>query len=126
MQTQFKGALRISYSGGADFFNIKQLFEAGIWPITMATTILKPGGYGRMVQLGNLLDECEFKPFAGVDYKAVARLSAEAPSNFHYIKPIKEAPDRKMGKGKELPLIDCFRAPCKSGCPFGSGYTPNT
>ena len=38
---EFKGALRISYSGGADFFNIKQLFEAGIWPITMATTILK-------------------------------------------------------------------------------------
>lgn len=116
---EFKGALRISYSGGADFFNIKQLFEAGIWPITMATTILKPGGYGRMVQLGNLLDGCEFKPFAGVDYKAVARLSEEAPTNFHYVKPIKEAPDRKMGKDKVLPLIDCFRAPCKSGCPFG-------
>ena len=41
---QFDGKLRISYSGGADYFNIKQIFEAGIWPITMATTVLKPEG----------------------------------------------------------------------------------
>ncbi|MBQ7091200.1 MAG: putative selenate reductase subunit YgfK, partial [Clostridia bacterium] len=116
---EFKGQLRLSYSGGADFFNIKALFEAGIWPITMATTILKPGGYGRMVQLGKLLDECEFKAFDGVDYKAVAKLSEEAVSNKYHVKPVKEAPERTMGKDKVLPLTDCFKAPCKSGCPFG-------
>ena len=116
---EFKGQLRLSYSGGADFFNIKALFEAGIWPITMATTILKPGGYGRMVQLGKLFDECEFKPFDGVDYKAVAKLSEESVTNKYHVKPVKEAPERTMGKDKVLPLTDCFKAPCKSGCPFG-------
>ena len=116
---EFKGQLRLSYSGGADFFNIKALFEAGIWPITMATTILKPGGYGRMVQLGKLLDECEFKAFDGVDYKAVAKLSEESVTNKYHVKPVKEAPERTMGKDKVLPLTDCFKAPCKSGCPFG-------
>ena len=44
LTVQFDGKLRISYSGGADYFNIKEIFEAGIWPITMATTVLKPGG----------------------------------------------------------------------------------
>ena len=116
---EFKGELRLSYSGGADFFNIKDLFEAGIWPITMATTILKPGGYGRMVQLGELLDKCEFKAFDGVDYKAVAKLSEAAVTNRYHVKPVKEAPERTMGKDKVLPLTDCFKAPCKSGCPFG-------
>ena len=42
---EFKGKLRISYSGGADIHSVRKLYDAGIWPITMATTILKPGGY---------------------------------------------------------------------------------
>lgn len=48
---QFGGKMRISYSGGAEARNIKALFDAGIWPITMATTILKPGGYRRFGQI---------------------------------------------------------------------------
>ncbi len=64
---EFGGKLRISYSGGADVHNIKDLFSAGIWPITMATTILKPGGYQRMSQIGALLMDCGSQPFAGVD-----------------------------------------------------------
>ena len=39
---EFKGKLRISYSGGADIHSVRALFDAGIWPITMATTVLKP------------------------------------------------------------------------------------
>ena len=42
---QFKGKMRISFAGGAEYFNCDKLFAAGIWPITVATTILKPGGY---------------------------------------------------------------------------------
>ena len=30
----FDGKLRISYSGGADYYNIKDIVEAGIWPVT--------------------------------------------------------------------------------------------
>ena len=39
---QFKGKMRISFAGGAEYFNCDKLFAAGIWPITVATTILKP------------------------------------------------------------------------------------
>ena len=115
--TEFKGDLRISYSGGADAFNIAKLFDAGIWPITMATTILKPGGYGRMVQLGEIFDGKEFKPFSGVDYQAVAKMSEEVLGDKHHRKAIKPLPSRKIEA--EVPLIDCFMAPCKKGCPIG-------
>ena len=115
--TEFKGDLRISYSGGADAFNIEKLFDAGIWPITMATTILKPGGYGRMVQLGELFDKKAFKPFSGVDYEAVAKMSTDVLHDKHHRKPVKPLPSRKIED--KVPLIDCFMAPCKKGCPIG-------
>ena len=52
LSREFEGRLRISYSGGADIHSIKSLAQAGIWPITVATTLLKPGGYQRFHQLG--------------------------------------------------------------------------
>lgn len=114
---QFYGKMRISYSGGADFFNIDKLFEAGIWPITVATTILKPGGYNRLKQLAEKLERCEFRPFDGVDCEKTDKLAKEAVSDIHYIKPVKPLPSRKINKS--VPLTDCFIAPCKSGCPIG-------
>ena len=55
----FDGKLRISYSGGADAFNIQKIVEAGIWPVTMATTLLKPGGYQRLEQIGRIFESVE-------------------------------------------------------------------
>ena len=113
----FGGKMRISYSGGADYFNIDKLFEAGIWPITVATTILKPGGYQRLSQIAKKLENCEFKPFKGVDCERLKALSDEAKTDIHHIKPVKPIPKRKSDK--KVPLISCFTAPCKDGCPIG-------
>ena len=113
---EFGGRLRISYSGGADLHNIQDLFSAGIWPITMATTILKPGGYQRMSQMGELLMDCGSSPFQGVDVSAVTALADAVGESPLYRKPIKPLPNRKMPK--KVPLIDCFSAPCRSGCPI--------
>lgn len=118
---EFDGALRISYSGGADYHNIKQIFDAGIWPITMATTILKPGGYGRMVQIGEILDKSEFKSFEKVNKEAVRRLQKESITDKHHVKSVKPLPTRKMKK--EVPLLDCFIAPCEEGCPIHQDIT---
>ena len=117
MAEEFGGKLRLSYSGGADQENIKALFEAGIWPITMATTILKPGGYARMTQIAETLTACEYKPFTQVDVEAVAALSRAARENAKYRKPVKPLPPRKLAE--TVPLLDCFTAPCKGGCPIG-------
>ena len=113
---EFDGKLRLSYSGGADFFNIQPLFEAGIWPITMATTVLKPGGYSRFKQLGELFDGITKRPYTGVDAAKVAALSAEAEKDEHYVKPVKPLPSRK--NDQPLPMVDCFTAPCMGGCPI--------
>ena len=113
----FGGSLRISYSGGADINNIADLFGAGIWPITMATTILKPGGYRRMIQIAERMMNCGNEPFRSVNVQAVKALDEGVGASGLYRKPVKPLPDRKTGK--TLPLFDCFTAPCRDGCPIG-------
>lgn len=112
----FDGKLRISYSGGADYHNIKSLFDAGIWPITMATTMLKPGGYQRLAQISEILGDCGDKAFSGVDKARVHALIEGFKKDEYYQKPIKPAPARKLNA--QVPLIDCFTAPCRGGCPI--------
>ena len=114
---EFDGKLRISYSGGADAGNIRALFDAGIWPITMATTVLKPGGYDRFGQIGSILMDCGSDPFAGVDVAAVKALDEAVAGQPRYRKPVKPLPNRK--NGRPVPLIDCYEAPCRGGCPIG-------
>ena len=116
MAKEFGGKLRLSYAGGADAFNIDKLFACGIWPITMATTELKPGGYQRFTQIGDKLDALDFKPFTGVDVVGIEALSLAARSDKHHVKAIKPLPRRKLYD--KVPLLDCFTAPCKGGCPI--------
>ena len=71
LSREFAGRLRISYSGGADAFNMNRIVGCGVWPVTMATTLLKPGGYQRLKQIAENLDEMGVKPFAGVDVEAL-------------------------------------------------------
>ena len=111
---EFDGKLRISYSGGADAQNIKGLYGAGIWPITMATTVLKPGGYERFSQIAHVLEGVERK--ADVDVAAVVALDESVATDHKYAKPIKPAPAHKLDW--PLPLTNCFTSPCRNGCPI--------
>lgn len=47
----FDGKLPMSFSGGADQKNIDQIVDCGIWPVTVATVLLKPGGYKWMTRI---------------------------------------------------------------------------
>ena len=116
ISAEFDGALRISYSGGADVHSAAALFRAGIWPITMATNVLRPGGYNRMEQIASLLDQEPYARFAGVSVPAVTALAAGALTDPWYRKPIKPVPSRKIPE--QVPLMDCFFAPCREGCPI--------
>ena len=113
---QFKGKMRISFAGGAEFFNCDKLFAAGIWPITVATTILKPGGYNRLHQMVEKVEKLPYRAFSGTDSAAISDLSAASHTDLHHLKPIKPLPARKSED--KVPLIDCFTAPCKGGCPI--------
>ena len=113
---QFNGKMRISFAGGAEFFNCDKLFAAGIWPITVATTILKPGGYNRLHQMVEKAEKLPYKAFCGTDSSAISDMSTASHSDFHHLKPIKPVASRKSEE--KVPWIDCFTAPCKGGCPI--------
>ena len=117
----FDGKLRISYSGGADAFNIQKIVEAGIWPVTMATTLLKPGGYQRLEQIGRIFESVEPAAFSCVDSEKVERLVEDVKTDPHHVKAVKPLPSRKIKR--PVPLTDCFVAPCEEGCPIHQDIT---
>ena len=117
LEKTFNGKLRVSYSGGADYFNIDKIFNTGIWPITMATTLLKPGGYNRLNQIAEKLKDLPFNNFNGVDVEQLSALVEQAKQDKHSIKPIKPIVSRK--KGGKAPLTNCYIAGCQSTCPLG-------
>lgn len=113
----FDGTLPISFSGGIDAFNIKDVLETGIQPITVATTLLKPGGVTRFNQLA---DETAavMTDYAGID---LAKLDAAVAAIFadeRYHKRWREK-IRSRKTQSPLPLTDCYKAPCEhGGCPI--------
>ena len=113
---QFAGKLRISYSGGATVHNIRALYDAGIWPVTLATDVLKPGGYERFSQMAGEFDDLDGKPFSGVSLDAVTAIQADSLTSPLYKKPLRPLPDRKVPGG--TPLMDCFTNPCRTSCPI--------
>ena len=116
LSADLAGKLRISYSGGADYFNIDKIVGCGIWPVTMATTLLKTGGYQRFTQVADKVEGICPKKWEGIDVDALKKLAADAITDGHHVKNIKPVPNRKSTK--EVPLLDCFYAPCSEGCPI--------
>ncbi len=116
LAAEFDGQLRLSFSGGADAFNIEGLFDAGIWPVTLATTLLKVGGYQRLTQMAESLQERPYRPFSGVSVGKVTLLAENARHDARHTKAVKPQPPRKIDD--KVPLFDCFIAPCTYGCPI--------
>jgi len=50
LQNEFNGELDISFSAGADCFNVADVLACNMRPVTVCSDILKPGGYGRLGQ----------------------------------------------------------------------------
>ena len=104
-----------------DYFNIKDIVDAGIWPVTMATTMLKPGGYQRLEQIAQLFAKEKAKAFEGVNAERVAALLEAVKTDKHHVKAVKPLPSRKTKR--PVPLTDCFVAPCEEGCPIHQDIT---
>lgn len=114
----FDGAVPLSLSGGADAFNVRGLLKAGISPVTVATTLLKPGGYQRLAQMAAEAVAVR-QDAARVDTAALHQLLGESLAASRYDKTARhKAGSRKTAS--PLPLYDCFQAPCaEGGCPIG-------
>lgn len=134
LQQEFNGTLDISFSGGADCFNISDVLKCGLMPVTICSDVLKPGGYGRMSQyLENIT-----KDFAGAGAASieeyilktsgkdslpeaiVANLvsyAEEVTTKIYYNKT--EYPYESVKTERALDFFDCAAAPCMSECPAG-------
>ena len=118
LSREFEGALPISYSGGASQLNVLQIFKTGIKPITMATELLKPGGYMRMAEIVRTLE-----PIVGeksqskiINVEKLDWLAEEALQKNYYRKDWRGT--RKVFINQKLPLTDCYIAPCILSCPI--------
>ena len=115
LSEHFAGKLPVSYSGGVSVQNASLIFSSGIHPITLATDMLKPGGYARMAQIASLLEESDGWNKTEVSSEAIKKIIDSSDANA-------ERDDWKGGRRAKLdsplPLTDCFVAPCVESCPI--------
>lgn len=107
--------LPFSYCGGVSAHNAYDCMQAGLGPLTVATDILKPGGYLRLEPMAR---EAVRSLAAGVPAAPdAARLDALAKAA---LTDAAYRGDAKKGEAvikKKLPQSDCFAAPCVEACP---------
>ncbi len=118
---EFGGDLNVSYSGGADAFNVTDLLAAGARPVTTASDLLKPGGYSRLRQyLDEMETEMHSRGVTGLDELSQGKLAnldraaADALHNPYYKKQYHPHGLPKVESG--LSLFDCIAAPCTEQC----------
>jgi len=120
----FNGELPVSFSGGADFFNLEQILKTGIRPVTAATTILKSGGYERLCQLAELAERTLAGMDGGINVKALDALAEALPQMKRYRKEYHQNGTASYTP-RPIPLFDCFTAPCMAGSATDQGCPIN-
>ena len=117
LSAEFDGKLPISYSGGCTIYSVKDIFDTGIRPITLATDMLKPGGYARMARMAEKLEK-ESKTWErkDIDPKAVTELSLASRNAAYSQKAFRG--DKQAKVDDSLPMFDCYVSPCMQACPI--------
>ena len=113
--------LPVSYSAGADALNAPDLVAAGALPVTVASDLLKPGGYGRMAQyLETLADAMtdagasDLDAFAERRVENLDRAIERTLSDVRYTRAYH--PHGLPKVASELEPFDCIEAPCVAQC----------
>lgn len=131
LQADFNGQLDISFSAGADCFNVANILACNIKPVTTCTDVLKPGGYGRLAQyLANIHAEFgaigarnidEFIQDSGgktdvtqAGFRNLQQYAKEVTNNPAYQNQYTGFESIKTAR--ELTEYDCISAPCIGHC----------
>ncbi len=117
----FDGALDVSYAGGADALNVAEILACGVRPVTVASDLLRPGGYSRLLQyLETLRAEmaragaASLGAFGAHGREALARAASAALEAPRYHKAYRPPELPKVSTG--LAAFDCIAAPCVQAC----------
>ena len=136
---EFEGDLPLSFAGGADCFNVADLLGAGMRTVTVCSDLLASGGYLRMLQYPEKVDEAfdavgaldtaDFiRRTAGAggfqgeadDVVACARWNLRAYADMVRRDPRYRKDTLRTDRSKtprRLELFDCIAAPCLDACP---------
>ncbi len=115
------GELNVSYSAGADALNVADVLAAGAIPVTVASDLLKPGGYARFAQyidrIGAALDArgaSNLGAFAADRREHLARIAKSSLTEPRYAKAYHPHGLPKVESA--LDAFDCIEAPCVARC----------
>jgi putative selenate reductase len=131
LQKEFNGELELTFSGGADAFNVAGLLGCGFKTITVCSDLLKPGGYMRLPQYFEEIEKCftdcnahNINDFIALKadkslYKDAAlqnleKYAVETVSNTYYKRG--QLVDRSIKTKRKLGEFDCIAAPCIDSC----------
>jgi putative selenate reductase len=131
LQTGFNGQLDISFSAGADAFNVTNILACDIKPVTTCTDVLKPGGYGRLKQyLDNIHTKFRSVGAKNID-EYIINLGGKTDVNKsgllnlqNYAQGVTQNPAyqnqftgfESIKTNRELTQFDCIKAPCIGNC----------
>ncbi|MDJ0698744.1 MAG: putative selenate reductase subunit YgfK [Woeseiaceae bacterium] len=123
LNDEFDGDLLMSFSAGANCFNAPDLLAGGMQTVTSCSDLLKTGGYLRMLQYVECLDDALEN--AGVKTLAEFR-NAFAETLDDYARRVVQDPmyskstfDTAHTKTpRRLEYFDCIEAPCVDECPI--------
>lgn len=129
---EFGGQLMMSFSAGADAFNVASLLACGMRTVTVCSDILKPGGYLRLLQYLENIQE-EFRALDADHVEAFIRKKAGRAwlhkavldNLTRYAEEVRRDPRYRKDRfdtsrtktARPLALFDCIQAPCTDECP---------
>ncbi|MBF0366125.1 MAG: putative selenate reductase subunit YgfK [Oligoflexia bacterium] len=117
LQKEFKGELDVSFSAGVDAFNVSDVLACNLRPITVCTELLKPGGYGRLLQYCEQLTGTRKLSFK----KTTSVMTNLQSYRDQLLKEKRLQKDYYIGNNikleRELSDFDCIVAPCSHQCP---------
>jgi len=121
LHRRFEGDLPVSFCAGVDALNLPEVLACGAWPVTVASDLLKPGGYGRLRQYMERLGEAmtargvrSLAALAADPRGALDRAAASALSEPRYRQSYHGAALPKVESALEA--FDCICAPCVAQC----------
>jgi len=131
LQTEFGGTLQLSFSAGADAFNITDVVACGFKTVTVCSDILKPGGYMRLNQYFETLSDTfsaqkvsDIENFVKTSAKKSNLKDAALQNLSQYADAVLESDKYKRTYRKDLDIkttrslgyFDCISAPCRDTC----------
>jgi putative selenate reductase len=121
LSQEFGGDLNVSFSAGADAFNLTDILAAGAWPVTVVSDLLKPGGYSRLLQYLENLD----RDMDDLGVTSLEELARDKLANLERAaaRTLEDPRYKKVYHPYGLPkvesslgLFDCIAAPCVEQC----------